>query len=213
MPPQKPKLRGVSHFFAALASLAGAMALLRVASGARAVVGAVVYVTSTFLMFAISAFYHWPTWPPRTRAWLRRADHAAIFILIAGTMTPIALLLFEQETGRKLLWIVWGAALLGLVQSVAWIRAPKWVSALLYLAMGWLAAPYFPHFVHSLGPTGAGLILLGGLLYSGGAVIYALKRPNLVPGIFGYHELFHALVILAALAHYWAVYRIVGAVS
>jgi hemolysin III len=204
---KKPALRGVSHligFF--VAAVAGA---ILVASGPFW--SSLVYCLSLIAMFGISAFYHVPNWSPRIRTWLRRADHAAIFLLIAGTCTPIALLALSPESSRSLLWAIWIAAAAGVLQSFFWVKAPKILTACFYLAVGWLCSPYIPEIFSMISGRAISLLLLGGITYSVGAVVYALKRPNPFPSVFGYHEVFHALVVVASLLHFLAICDLVGA--
>lgn len=201
--PAKPRLRGTSHLFAFFAAL-GAGAVLLTFPPANAARAALAYCASLAAMFGVSALYHRPTWPPRIRAWLRRLDHATIFILVAGTYTPFALIL-EPKRAVMMLAIAWGGAGLGVLQSLLWIRAPKPLVAALYLALGWAAVMFIPPLHQALGAAPVGLLLAGGVLYSLGALAYALRWPDLVPATFGYHEVFHALVIGAAICHFAAV--------
>ena len=207
--PEKPLLRGVSHEVAAAFALAGALALAHVARGARATVAAAIYGASLFLLFGTSALYHRPRWGPRLYAIMRRLDHAAIFLLIAGTYTPICLLV-PLSGARTLLTVVWAGALAGVVFAVLWPRAPKWLNAVVYVALGWVLVPTMPALARAAGPGVLALLGIGGVLYSAGAIIYALRRPDPFPRVFGYHEVFHALVILAAALHYAAVASVVG---
>ena len=133
---------------------------------------------------------------------MRRLDHSMIFLLIAGTYTPFGLLVLPGKLAFVVLAVVWGGALLGMALNMVWIDAPKWLSAIVYVSLGWVGITALPELVSQLGATATGLIVLGGVLYSAGAAIYALRRPDPVPEVFGYHEVFHALVIAAAVAHY-----------
>jgi hemolysin III len=207
---EKPLLRGVFHEVAVMFALAGGIVLMQVATSARATVGAVVYGASLVLLFSTSALYHRPKWGPRVYAIMRRIDHSAIFVLIAGTYTPVCLLV-PNEGGLTLLAVVWTGALLGIAFSITWPRAPKAVNAVIYVAFGWAIVPLLPTLARSLGPRGLVLLGVGGLVYSAGALIYALRRPNPFPRVFGYHEIFHALVILAASFHFAAVVKVVAA--
>ncbi|MGB8932048.1 MAG: hemolysin III family protein [Anaeromyxobacteraceae bacterium] len=208
--PEKPLLRGVSHEIAVVFALAGALVLAHLARGPRATVSAAVYGASLVVLFGTSALYHRPRWGPRLYAIMRRLDHAAIFLLIAGTYTPICLVV-PVEGARTLLTVVWAGALAGIVFAVLWPRAPKWLNAIVYLALGWVLVPALPAMARALGPIGLALLGVGGLLYSIGAIVYAARRPDPFPRVFGYHEIFHALVILAAALHYAAVVGVVGA--
>ncbi len=202
--PPKPRLRGVSHQYAAfVAALAGGLLMARVATdeARRAVL---IYTLSLVTLFGVSAIYHRPTWQPRARQWMRRLDHAAIFVLIAGTYTALCLGLPPAEA-HTLRAFVWTGALLGVLQSVLWVTAPKPLIAVLYVALGWSIAPYVQTVYASVGAAPLALVLVGGVVYSAGAVVYAKKRPDPVPAVFGYHEVFHALVIGAAVLHFAAV--------
>ena len=161
-----------------------------------------VYAVSLSALFGVSALYHEVTWSTPARRWMRRLDHSMIFLLIAGTYTPFGVLVLPGTLARVVLGVVWGGALLGMALNLVWIDAPKWLSAIVYIALGWVAVVAFPALVSQLGVTATGLIALGGVLYSAGAAVYALRRPDPAPAVFGYHEVFHALVIAAAVAHY-----------
>lgn len=200
-PRQKPLLRGVSHQIAAGVALAGLVALVLVAPGPRARVGALVYGSSLVGLFSVSALYHRPTWGPRARLWMRRLDHSAIFLLIAGTFTPICLLVGDRRA-HTMLVVVWVGAGLGILRALLWPRAPRALATGLYLMLGWAAVPLVPAMYRAIGPVSLGLLAAGGLLYSVGAVIYATRRPDPFPRVFGYHEIFHALVVAAAGLHF-----------
>jgi hemolysin III len=207
--PQKPLLRGVSHEVAAAFAVAGWVALLQAAPGPRALAAAAVYGLALTAQFAISALYHRPRWSNRARLVMRRLDHAAIFLLIAGTYTPFCLLL--PGGGRALLAGVWAGALAGMVLSVAWPLAPKWLMAALTVGLGWIIVPLLPTLHGAIGARGLWLLGGGGVAYTVGALVYATRRPDPFPRVFGYHEVFHVLVILAAVMHYVAVAGVVGA--
>ncbi len=196
----KPLLRGVSHEIAAVAALFAWVALAAAAHGARAAAAANVYGASLFALFGVSALYHRPTWAPRARLVMRRLDHSAIFLLIAGTYTPLCLLL-GGRAGPTLLVAVWSGAALGLVRAIFWPRAPRWLAAALYVSLGWAVLPVLPALHLALGWGALALLGGGGLLYTLGAVIYAVRRPDPFPRVFGYHEVFHALVVAAAACH------------
>jgi hemolysin III len=198
---EKPLLRGVSHEVAAGLALAAWTALALVAHGSRARAAANVYGASLFTLFAVSALYHRPAWSPRARLLMRRLDHSAIFLLIAGTYTPFCLLLGGAR-GEALLGLVWAGAALGVVREIVWVRAPKALVAALYVALGWVVLPVLPALRALLGGAGVALLAAGGLLYSAGAVVYATRRPDPFPRVFGYHEVFHALTIAAAALHF-----------
>jgi hemolysin III len=201
----RPRLRGVSHQYAFFASLLLGAALVVGASGAAERTSAVVFATALATMFGVSALYHRITWRPRARLWMRRLDHAAIYLLIAGTYTPFALLALTDVWRWTILPVVWGGALVGIVLKLAWVDAPKWLAVTTGIALGWIGVVALPQLWAHAGLTGVGLLLAGGVLYTGGAIVYALRRPDPVPAVFGYHELFHALVIAAAACQYAAV--------
>lgn len=197
----KPKLRGVSHQVAFFATLPLGAAMVVAASGARARVAVAVYVLSLAGLFGTSALYHRRHWRPDARRWMRRLDHSMIFVLIAGTYTPIAVLALDGALATGILVAVWAGAFAGVVLKLVWIDAPKPLIAGLYVALGWVAvfaAGALPSAVGWLGVAG---LVAGGLLYTAGAVVYATQRPDPVPAVFGYHEVFHAFTIVAALCH------------
>ncbi len=198
----KPRLRGVSHQYAFFVSLGCGVALILAATGGRARLAAAVYAVAVSALLGTSALYHRITWRPRARRWMRRLDHSMIFVLIAGTYTPVALLALSSSLGRTVLVVVWVGAGAGVVFKLAWIDAPKWLFAAVYVALGWVSLAVFGELPGVIGWLGVGGLAVGGLLYTAGAVVYASGRPNPVPGVFGYHEVFHALVIVAAALHY-----------
>ena len=202
----KPRFRGVSHkwaFFVAL--LAGAVLVIAAPSG-RATLAATVYAVSVVAMFGASALYHRVDWKSvAARRWMRRLDHSMIYLLIAGTYTPFALLVLEGGLAKAVLIAVWGGAALGIALKMLWPDTPKWLTAAVYIALGWVAVIAFPQLASELGVVGMALVAGGGLLYTAGAVVYALQRPNPAPAVFGYHEIFHVLVIAAALLQFVAV--------
>lgn len=207
----KPLLRGVSHEVAAFAALAGWFVLTRVAVTPRGTIAAAVYGGSLTTLFGVSALYHRPMWSPRARAVMRRFDHSAIFLLIAGTYTPMCLLLGGRR-GTFLLVVVWVGALLGIARAVLWPFAPRVIPTTLAVALGWVVVAVLPALHAAVGNGPLALLVGGGLVYSAGAVVYAAKRPNPAPGIFGYHEVFHVLVIIAAICHYALVASTVAAI-
>lgn len=201
----RPRLRGVFHQYAFFASLLLGAALVVGSSGPAERTSAVVFATALATMFGISALYHRITWRPRARLWMRRLDHAAIYLLIAGTYTPFALLALTDAWRWTILPVVWGGALVAIVLKVAWVDAPKWLAVAIGIALGWIGVVALPQLWAHAGLTGVALLLAGGILYTGGAIVYARRRPDPVPAVFGYHELFHALVIAAAACQYTAV--------
>jgi hemolysin III len=202
----KPRLRGISHQWAFFVSLVTGAVLVISAPAGQATFAAAVYSASVAGLFGASALYHRVNWASvRTRQWMRRLDHSMIFLLIAGTYTPFALLALEGSLATAILIAVWAGALAGIVFKLVWISAPKWLVAALYVALGWVAVVVFPQLVERIGVAGTALVAGGGVLYTAGAVIYALRRPDPLPRVFGYHEIFHALVIAAAALQYAAV--------
>jgi hemolysin III len=163
-----------------------------------------VYAVTAWLLFGTSAVYHLGTWRPLGEAVLRRLDHADIFLIIAGTCTPLAVLLSPDRQALRL-WIVWTGALAGIAFRVLWVSAPRWLYTPCYVALGWAPARYLPDFLHTGGTAVVTLIMTGGLLYSAGAVVYAVQRPNPSPRWFGFHEVFHALTVAAFTMHYIAI--------
>jgi hemolysin III len=202
---QKPRLRGVSHQWAFFVSLGAGAALVLAASGARAVIAMSIYAVSLSAMLGTSALYHRVTWTPDVRRWVRRLDHTMIFVFIAGTYTPFALLVMHGTLADVVLIVVWATAAGGIILNLVWISAPYWFTVAVYLSTGWVAIVTLPQLWEEIGPLGVGLIALGGALYSAGAVIYARRRPDPRPQVFGYHEIFHLLVIAAAAVQYAAV--------
>ncbi|MEO8091868.1 MAG: hemolysin III family protein [bacterium] len=202
----KPRGRGVSHEWAFFLSLGLGTALIAAAEGTRATVAVAIYAVSLSALFGVSALYHRVDWQrPEVRRWMRRLDHTMIFLLIAGSITPFALLLLEGTFAKALLIAVWAAALAGIVVELIWVDAPKWVAAIVYSAVGLIGAVAYPEIVSKAGLGAALLIAAGGALYLGGAVVYAVERPDPSPAVFGYHEVFHVLVIAAAAAHFAAI--------
>jgi hemolysin III len=199
----KPRLRGVSHQWAFFVSLATGTALVIAARGGTPRLAAAIYAVSVAGLFGASALYHRIDWASlKARAWMRRLDHSMIFVLIAGTYTPFALLVMDGALSTAILIVVWAGAVGGIVLKLAWVDAPKTLMALIYLAIGWVAVAAFPDLVDQLGVVGASLVGAGGLLYTLGALVYAFRRPDPAPAVFGYHEVFHALVIVAAALQY-----------
>jgi hemolysin III len=204
-PPARPRLRGVFHQWAFVVSLATGSALVLLAGGVRATVAAAIFAATVSSLFGVSALYHRVTWRPVARRWMRRLDHSMIFLLIAGTYTPVGLLVLREGLAAAVLWVVWGGAVAGIVVKLAWPGAPRWLGVVVYLALGWVAVVAMPQLATELGIAGAGLLVAGGLAYSIGALVYARRRPDPVPAVFGYHEIFHVLVIVGVLAHMAAI--------
>ena len=199
----KPRLRGVSHQWAFFVSVALGAALVIVAPSGQPRLAAAIYALTVAALFGTSALYHRITWASQAaRRWMRRLDHSMIFCLIAGTYTPFALLVLEGDLATVILIVVWAGALAGVLMKLVWIDAPKALVAVTYIMLGWVAVAAFPAMIERLGVTASALVAVGGLLYTLGALVYAFQRPNPAPSVFGYHEVFHALVILAAALQY-----------
>jgi hemolysin III len=210
VPLPKPRLRGVSHQWAFFCSLITGTVLVVVAPPGEPRVASAIYAASVAALFGTSALYHRITWTTaNARRWMRRLDHSMIFLLIAGTYTPFALLVLDGTLATVILVVVWAGALGGIVLKLVWIDAPKALVALLYVALGWVAVVAFPDLIDRLGVTKTVLVATGGVLYTAGAIVYALRRPDPVPAVFGYHEIFHALVIAAAALQYAVVVFVV----
>jgi hemolysin III len=201
----KPTWRGWIHAGTFPVAIVLGIVLIVLADGVAAKVSSAVFVLSSLLLFGNSALYHRFNWKPRTKKILKRIDHANIFLLIAGSYTPITVLSLPPDKATLLLWLIWGGAGLGILFRVFWIGAPRWLYVPLYLAMGWGALAYVVDFFNANAAMMT-LILIGGLLYSIGAVIYGLKRPNPFPGKFGFHEIFHTLTLLAFLCHWVGIF-------
>ncbi len=205
----KPKLRGWLHLATTPLILAGGIVLIALSPTATTRVGSVLYVASALLLFGVSAVYHRGTWSPRVWRALNRFDHSNIFLLIAGSYTPFSLILLDGASRIVLLSVAWGGALLGVAFKLFWPGAPRWLSAPIYIALGWAAIFFMPAFYDGAMQLGVGigmatfvLIVVGGALYTFGGVVYGLKRPDPWPRTFGFHEVFHTFTILAFISHY-----------
>ena len=207
-PDTRPRMRGWLHLFAFFGAIVAAAVLIPVAAahGPRAGFPVAVYCLTILGLFGVSALYHRRRWSPRGWKLMKRADHSMIFLFIAGTYTPFALLAVSEPTGWWLLVTVWVGAALGVALKMVWPHAPRWLGVPIYLALGWAAVFVLVDILHLVGVAVLVLMAVGGLLYSAGAIAYASKRPNPWPGTFGYHEVFHAMTIVAAICHYIAVY-------
>jgi len=199
----KPTWRGWIHAGTFPVAIVLGIALMILAQGGPAKWAAAVFMASSLLLFGNSALYHRFDWGPRVRGVLKRIDHANILLLIAGTYTPLAVLALEPEKGTLLLYLVWAGALLGILFRVFWIGAPRWLYVALYLVLGWAAVMYMVDLARA-NVAMMVLVCVGGILYTVGAVIYAMKKPNLWPGRFGFHEIFHVCTVLAFLCHWTA---------
>jgi hemolysin III len=199
----KPRLRGVSHQWAFFVSCVIGAALVVAAPAGQPRLAAAIYALSVTLLFGVSALYHRITWASAAaRRWMRRLDHSAIFVLIAGTYTPFALLVLDGPIATVILVVVWAGALGGILLNLVWIDAPKLLAAIVYVALGWVAVAAFPDLLDELGVSGTALVVAGGVFYTAGALVYASRRPDPAPTVFGYHEVFHALVVVAAALQY-----------
>ena len=198
----KPRLRGWLHAVTSPLTLAAGIVLIALSPTAATRVGSAIFMASAVLLFTVSAIYHRGTWSPRAWAFLRRFDHANIFLLIAGSYTPFALLMLEGTDRVVLLSVVWGVAAGGVLFRVFWAGAPRWLYVPIYIAMGWAAIFYVEQFAQAASASVLVLIVVGGVLYSLGGVVYGLKRPDPYPAWFGFHEVFHTLTILAFITHY-----------
>ena len=204
----KPRLRGIPDVIAVAIFVPAAAWLMAHARPGLPTVSATVYSISLVLLFGVSATYHAPMWPMRIRRFWRKLDHSAIYILIAGSYTPICLLLLGPATGRTILWAAWIVAGLGLLKSFLWERAPRWLNTTIYIGVSWLIAPFVPRLWVVAGPWPCLLWAFGGLLYTVGAIIYIRKKPNPYPTLFGYHEIFHVFVVTAGASHYLAMWSL-----
>jgi hemolysin III len=200
----KPKLRGVFHELAFYAAAAVGVILIVTAEPGRARTAGAIFASCVAFCFGASAIYHRPTWQPRARSWFARLDHAGVYLLIAGTYAPFGLIVMSKGWAVPVLAVVWGGALLAIMLKLFWVQAPKWLSAAIGLSLGWVAAAAFSQLL-KLPMTALLLVATGGLLYTAGAIVYARRRPNPYPAVFGYHELFHVLTIAAAACQYVAV--------
>ena len=202
-PNTKPTWRGWIHTGVLPLVIAGGIVLVVLANGGVAKAAAAIFFASSLLLFGISALYHRFNWKPKTYLLLKRIDHANIFVLIAGSYTPITLLALSQEKAVPLIIVIWSTAILGILFRVFWVGAPRWLIVAIYIGMGWAAFVYVVDFMNANAPMMI-LILSGGLAYTLGGVVYALKKPNPIPGVFGFHEIFHSLTVLAFMSHWTA---------
>jgi hemolysin III len=201
----RPLLRGVLHEVGFWCALAAGGLLVAEADGRRRTLVSAVFAASVAACFGASALYHRVTWSPNVRPWMRRIDHAGAYLMIAGTYTPVALLTLHGELGAVILAVVWVGALAAIGVKFVWVSGPKWVSAALGIALGWVAVVVLPELVRSLPVVAVLLLVAGGLAYTAGAIVYARGRPDPRPAVFGYHELFHALTIVGVACQYAAI--------
>ncbi|TQJ52024.1 hemolysin III family protein [Phycicoccus sp. SLBN-51] len=199
----KPKLRGWFHAGMVPLTVAAGIVLIALAPNTTARIAAAVFSVTAWMLFGTSAVYHRGNWSPRVAGVLKRLDHSNIFLIIAGSYTPFALLLPPGQR-RTMLTIVWAGAIAGVLFRVLWVHAPRWLYTPIYVALGWVAVFYLGPLLQHGGPAIVALIAAGGLLYTLGAVVYGIKRPNPSPRWFGFHEIFHAFTVAAFIAHYVA---------
>jgi len=199
---QRPRLRGTSHKWAFFVSLAPGAALVWTAPAGQASAAALLYAVAVAAMLGVSALYHRVEWRPTTRRRMRRLDHAMIFVLIAATNTPFALLALHGTLATVILAIAWAGALGGVVLQLAWTDHPKWASVGIGVALGWVGIATLTQLPRTIGWPSVAILIAAGVIYTTGAVIYARERPNPLPGIFGYHEVFHLLVLVACAMQY-----------
>lgn len=207
--PVKPALRGVSHLLAFVVALAAGPLLVAQATTSTQRITTGIYALSLVALFGCSALLHRGNWSDPTRVWLRRLDHSTIFLFIAGTYTPVSALALDDGLARLVLIAVWVGAVAGIAITLLWIDAPRWVTASSYIAVGWIAVLAIVALYTALGASRFALLGGGGILYTLGAVVYARKQPDPVPHVFGYHEVFHALVIAAVICHYALIWSLV----
>jgi hemolysin III len=202
---ERPRLRGVLHQIAFFVALVVGAVLVVSAEGTRASAAAAIFAGSVVTMLGASALYHRVTWSVRARPWMRRLDHAGIYLLIAGTYTPVGLLTLRGTMRDVVLAVVWSGAAAAILLKFAWVDAPKWLSAVLGIALGWVGVAAMPQVARYAGATAVALLAVGGVAYTAGAIVYARRRPDPVPTVFGYHELFHALTLVAVACQYVAI--------
>lgn len=201
----KPRLRGWIHAVTAPLAIAAGIVLITLSTTTSQKIASAVFALTAAMLFTISAVYHLGHWSPRTIAVLRRLDHANIFLIIAGTYTPLVVLLVPTHQAKVLLWVVWLSSVAGVASRVFWLGAPRWLYTPMYGALGWVAIAYVGDFWRNGSPTIAILVMAGGLAYSLGAVVYGTKRPNPSLTWFGFHEVFHALTLVGFTCHFVAI--------
>jgi len=202
----KPKLRGWIHAGTAPLALAAGIVLVVITPPVAGRVSAAVFMATSLLLFATSAVYHRGNWSPRVGGVLRRMDHSNIFLIIAGTYTPLAVLMLDPRAARTLLFLVWGGSVAGLLARVLWMNAPRWFYVPVYVSLGWVAVAYMNQFWQAGGPAIVWLVIAGGVAYTAGAVVYGIKRPNPSPRWFGFHEIFHLCTVAGFTCHTVAIF-------
>jgi len=208
--PPPPLLRGWFHLVALVVSIPAGILIVASAESTRARLAALVYAVAVFTLFAVSSTYHRRVWTPDGRRRMRRADHGTIFVMIAGCYTPLCLLALSGATSAGLLIAAWVGAAIGLGFAVTGLAEKPYFGLACYISMGWIFVIALPQLVHQLSPAGVVLLFVGGVAYTGGAVVLGLNRPNPYPRIFGYHEIWHLLVIVACACHYITIYTVVS---
>jgi hemolysin III len=209
MKPQRPLLRGHSHQAMFFLSLSACILLIIKSKTPIEYFSSTVYAMAVLTMFGISALFHRVTWQPKAYGLMKQLDHSAIFIMIAGNFTPVCLLALPQPSGTRLLIAVWIVAVVGIAKKIVFKNAPRWLSVFLYLSAGYMAVPYIPELYHSLGDRNVALLISGGVVYTIGALCYALKWPDPDPKVFGFHEIFHLLVNLGAVLHFIVIWSLI----
>jgi hemolysin III len=202
--PERPRLRGVLHQAGFVAACAVGALLVSAVDGRR-LVGAAIFAASAVSMLGASALYHRINWGPRARLWMRRIDHAGIYLLIAGTYTAVGLLGLHGSLQRVVLGVVWGGAGAAVLAKLCWVAAPRWLSVVAGVALGWVGIVAMPQLLRTVGQPAVALLAAGGLAYTAGAIVYARRRPDPAPAVFGYHEVFHALTLVALACQYVAI--------
>ena len=204
----RPRFRGVSHRVAFYVTLLAGGILMTASRDARTLTATAIYVTLLAGMFGVSATLHRADWPPRTFSWLRRADHAMISACIAGTYTPLCMLGMSSPSGPRLLALSWTASGLGILRALLWPHAPRAIASALYIAVGWVMVAYLPEVKRAIDPLTFFLVMAGGAWFTVGAIVYLTRRPDPWPRVFGYHEVFHVLIILGCACHFIAIGRV-----
>lgn len=204
----KPLMRGYIHQAAFVVAVGACALLITQSHGYAEFISNLIYSLSLIGLYGVSALYHVPMWGHRAYKVIRRIDHAAIFILIAGSATPICLFGIKGKLGIELITIIWTTVIVGMLITVLWSHAPKGVRSIIYITVGWFIVPYFSEIKSSLGAMNISLLVAGGVTYTIGALVYAWKRPDPIPHIFGYHEIFHILVVIASALHFSVIYHL-----
>lgn len=206
----KPLLRGHFHQAMFFITLGACGMLISLSENTIEMISTIIYSIAALTMFGISALYHRVTWTPEQRQKMKRLDHAGIYIMIAGCFTPMCLLVLPEDSGMKLLLIIWIIAAVGILQSVFFVNLPKMISSILYLIMGYMIVPYLSDLIPKLGTFNISMLMGGGVAYTIGAIAYGLKRPSFKPAVFGYHEFFHIMVCIGAFLHFILIYSIIN---